>query len=302
MTMNLSAVGDRGPTTTTGWTRDDVMLYAIAVGAGQRPDRELSLTTENSDGVRPQVLPTFAALLSQRAVRPSPGEYDPAMVLHAEQHVTVHAPLPSEGTVSLTAHLEAIHDKGSGAVVRTRTVGVLEGKDTPAFEARSAIFIRGAGGFGGERGVSEPWAAPEREPDHVERFTLRPEQALLYRLTGDRNPLHADPVFAARAGFARPILHGMCAYGFSARGLVAAFGGDPDALRAVGGRFSATVEPGDELTVEIWATGDGALFRTRRGDGTVVLDRGRALRATGLSGEGRENPRSRTSADVGRNG
>jgi acyl dehydratase len=147
--------------------------------------------------------------------------------------------------------------------------------------SRGSTFIRGEGGFGGERSPSEPWEPPARAPDHEVRYRTRPDQALHYRLTGDRNPLHSDPAFAARGGFARPILHGLCTYGFTGRALLHALcDGDPDRFAAMSGRFSRPVLPGDELVVSIWRTagddsGNAALFRTATGDGTVVIDRGR---------------------------
>jgi acyl dehydratase len=278
MPLDLSAVGREGATRERSWTSTDALLYALGVGAGLGdPLRELAFTTENSAGVEQQVLPTFGVLLAQ-APAGALGDFDRAMLVHAEQAVRLHRPLPVSGTVRATARVAAIQDKGSGALVTTESEAV-DDAGAPLVTSRSSVFIRGEGGFGGDRGAPGDWQRPEREPDQVVVLRTRPEQALLYRLSGDRNPLHSDPAFAARAGFDRPILHGLCTYGVTGRALLGAvMDGDVRRFRAMSGRFSAPVTPGDDLTVRIWTTpGDGeVLFQTTRGDGTVVIDRGRA--------------------------
>jgi acyl dehydratase len=140
---------------------------------------------------------------------------------------------------------------------------------------RSSIFIRGSGGFGGERGPSSTWRVPEREPDHVVEVTPRPDQALTYRLSGDRNPLHVDPDFARSAGFDQPILHGLCTFGYTGRALLhAVCGSDPARFRAIEARFTAPVIAGQTLRVEAWVQDDEVTFRTVGPDETTVLDRG----------------------------
>ena len=278
MPLELSAVGREGAPRERSWTSTDTLLYALGVGAGLGdPLRELAFTTENSAGVEQRVLPTFGVLLTQ-APAGALGDFDRAMLVHAEQAVRLHRPLPVAGTVRATARVVAIQDKGSGALVTTESAAVDDAGE-PLVTSRSSVFIRGEGGFGGDRGTSDDWQRPDREPDAVVVLRTRPEQALLYRLSGDRNPLHSDPAFAARAGFDRPILHGLCTYGITGRALLSAvMDGDVRRFRAMSGRFSAPVTPGDELTVRMWtAPGDGqVLFQTTRGDGTVVIDRGRA--------------------------
>jgi acyl dehydratase len=171
----------------------------------------------------------------------------------------------------------SIWDKGSGALITIQTQYADLADGVPLATTHSSVFIRGEGGFGGPKQPASAWELPTGKPDHETVYTTRPEQALLYRLTGDRNPLHADPKFAARGGFDRPILHGMCTYGFTARALLhAVAGGDPDRFRSMAGRFTRSVWPGDTLTVSIWVDGKAARFQTRTQDGTVVIDRGTA--------------------------
>jgi acyl dehydratase len=153
----------------------------------------------------------------------------------------------------------------------------------PLFTTSMGAFIRGEGGWGGDRGPSSRFEAPDREPDHEVTYPTRTDQALLYRLSGDRNPLHSDPKFAAMAGFPRPILHGLCTYGFTGRALLhTVCGGDPAGFRSMSGRFSSPVFPGESLTVRVWVEGDGeAVFQTLGPDGRVVLDGGRVTFGSG---------------------
>jgi acyl dehydratase len=169
-----------------------------------------------------------------------------------------------------------IYDKGSGALIETENHAVDAATGEPMVTTRGSTFIRGEGGFGGDRGTADPWQLPDRAPDHKVTQQTRPEQALLYRLSGDRNPLHADPAFAARGGFSRPILHGLCTYGITGRVLLHELcGSDPARFRSMAGRFSRPVLPGEALVVSIWTGEDGtAQFQTAKEDGTVVIDRG----------------------------
>ena len=262
-----------GPALRT-WTSTDAILYALGVGAGTD---DLAFTTENTAGVTQQAIPSFAAVLSQHPdLRPKLGDINTAMAVHAQQSVTLHRPLPPAGSAELTATVTGVFDKGSGALVVSTTEGRDPADKAPLFTATAGVFIRGAGGFGGDRGPSQEWQRPDRSPDAVVRYATWEGQPLLYRLSGDRNPLHSDPAFAARAGFPRPILHGMATYGMCCRALVAAAcGGDPARLTSMSGRFSKPVLPGDPLTIAIWQDADGTGQFQVTGANAVVLDHGR---------------------------
>lgn len=279
MALNLDAVGKVSEPVERSWTERDVLLYALGVGAGAEDPtgHELAFTTENSHGVDLAVLPTFVVLLGGGRV--DIGRFDPAMLVHGEQGITLFGPIPTFGTVHTTAQVVGIYDKGSGGLVVTEYTGVDTATDKTLFTSRSAAFIRGEGGFGGDpgpRSSADDW--PDRAPDDTVTYPTRTDQALLYRLSGDRNPLHSDPSFARRAGFDRPILHGLCTYGFTGRALLhACCDSDPARFGAMEGRFSRPVFPGDTLTVNLWRhpTDPVVHFRTENQAGETVLDRGR---------------------------
>jgi acyl dehydratase len=277
MPINPDAVGSKGEPTEHSWTSKDCLLYALGVGADTD---ELAFTTENTGSTPQQVLPTMAVVLGSGGfgAMGSIGTFNPAMLVHGEQAIELHGLIPTQGTVSTVAEVTGIFDKGKGAVVQTRSTSTLVGTGQPLFTNVSSVFIRGEGGWGGERGPSGPRnVAPERDPDHVVTYPTLAEQALIYRLSGDRNPLHSDPEFAAMGGFPKPILHGLCTYGFTGRALLHSLcESDPARFAAMEGRFSSPVFPGEALTVKIWRTDDGeALFQTCGDDGRVVLDAGR---------------------------
>lgn len=279
MALDPDAVGWTSEEHRSAWTSKDCLLYALGVGAGMTDPvgAELEFTTENTAGVAQRVLPTFPVVVpGGSGAHTAAGDIDHTMVVHGEQSVILHRPLPVEGSVRAVTTITGIYDKGSGAVVATETTATDEGTGMAAWTTRSAIFVRGAGGFGGERGPAWPVTLPERAADHTVVYGTRPDQALLYRLNGDRNPLHSDRSFAAAGGFERPILHGLCTYGFTGRALLHTLcGSDPDRFGSMEARFSKPVLPGEPLTVEIWEGGDGeATFRTSTPAG-VVVDRGR---------------------------
>jgi acyl dehydratase len=279
MALNHSLVGVPGEPAERSWDSKDALLYAVGVGAGLGdPLQELEFTTENSEGIEQKVLPTYAVLIAQGRTSGSLGDFDRAMVVHAEQAIELHRPLPVAGIVRTTSTVTGIYDKGSGALVVTENVAVDAATGEPLATTRSSAFIRGEGGFGGERGTDAAWDRPDREPDHQVTYQTRPEQALVYRLSGDRNPLHVDPKFAARGGFDRPILHGLCTYGVTGRALLHVLcDSEPARFRSMSGRFSRPVWPGESLTISVWREdgSDTALFQTTKDDGTVVIDRGR---------------------------
>lgn len=279
MTLDLDAVGFRAEPFTVSWTAKDAILYALGVGAGQAdPLDELSLTTENSTGVEQQVLPAFGIVLAQSGLlrRIPIGEFDRAKLLHADQRIEVSAAIPAEGAARVEARLEGIHDKRTGALVVISAYATDAETGKELWISRLGYFIRGAGGFGGAPALTSGWKEPEGEPDMVVTTPTRPDQALLYRLSGDRNPLHSDPASAARAGFDRPILHGLCTYGIVHRVLLGELcRGDVSRFHSMYARFSRPVFPGEQLRTAIWGDATGARFRTTDGAGRTVLEHGR---------------------------
>jgi acyl dehydratase len=275
MALDPGAVGFVSEPITVSWTSFDGLLYAVGVGAGTS---DLRYTTENSDGLAQQLLPTFPVVLPgpRAQVWQAIGPFDWSGLVHGSHSLTRHDVLPVEGKATVVASVAAMWDKGHAAVVVIET-DASSTAGRPLYTTRGTYFIRGAGGWGGERGPSSaPADYPERRADAVVSYDTSPDQGLIYRLCGDRNPLHSDPSFAARAGFDRPILHGLCTYGFTGRALLESFGsGDPRRFRHLEGRFTAPVFPGERLTIAAWQTGEGeAVFRTSV-ESRTVLDSGR---------------------------
>ncbi|CAM5257578.1 3-alpha,7-alpha, 12-alpha-trihydroxy-5-beta-cholest-24-enoyl-CoA hydratase OS=Streptomyces alboniger OX=132473 GN=CP975_10330 PE=3 SV=1 [Streptomyces alboniger] len=252
------------------WTAKDVQLYHLGIGAGANPDKdsaatdadELRYTLES----RLHVLPSFATV----AGAGSPGvisglsmpgvEVDLARVLHGGQSLTLHRPLPAEGRATATSRIAAVYDKGKAAVLVMRTE--VADADGPLWTNDAQIFVRGEGGWGGDRGPSARLEAPVGEPDRTVERPVREDQALLYRLSGDWNPLHADPEFAKLAGFERPILHGLCTYGITLKAVVdTLLGGDVARVRAYTTRFAGVVYPGETLRIRMWRQDSPAAVR-----------------------------------------
>ncbi|MFJ9584580.1 MaoC/PaaZ C-terminal domain-containing protein [Streptomyces acidicola] len=266
------------------WTPKDVQLYHLGVGAGANPDKhspatdpdELRYTLES----RLHVLPGFATV----AGAGSPGvisglsmpgvDVDLARVLHGGQTVQIHRPIPVEGTATATSRIAAVYDKGKAAVLVMRTE--VTGAEGPLWTNDAQIFVRGEGGWGGDRGPSTRPESPTGEPDKVVERPIREDQALLYRLSGDWNPLHADPEFAKVAGFERPILHGLCTYGMTLKAVVdTLLGGDVSRVRSYTTRFAGVVYPGETLRIRMWCGGGRvqvSVTAVDRDDAPVLAD------------------------------
>ena len=283
MAIDPTAIGAVTEPNIQTWTERDTMLYALGVGAGID---DLAYTTENSHDISQQVLPTFAVICCMGfAAASKVGTFNWGMLLHGSQEIRLHRPLPASGTLSVVSEVADIQDKGPGknAILMMRGRGTDPDTGELVAETLATAVIRGEGGFGGEPG-QRPVAPefPDREPDARIASSTREDQALLYRLSGDRNPLHSDPWFAREmAGFEKPILHGLCTYGFAGRALLAELAGNDSAkLTAMAARFSSPVFPGETLTTSIWRTEPGkAVYRTEASgpdgsDTRVVLDDG----------------------------
>ncbi len=273
MPVNPDAVGLEGEPSRRSWTSKDALLYALGVGAGTD---ELAFTTENTKDTPQRVLPTMAVVLGGGGVPfDKIGSFNPALMLHGAQKIELFGEIPVDGEIESKGRIGAIWDKGKGASVEliSESTDLATGK--PLFRNTMTAFLRGEGGYGGERGPATTFELPDRKPDQELRYETRIDQALLYRLSGDRNPLHSDPGFARMGGFERPILHGLCTYGFTGRALLhGVCGGDPARFRSMEGRFSKPVLPGEELTVSMWVDGAECRFQTKNQDGDVVFDQG----------------------------
>jgi acyl dehydratase len=261
------------------WTASDVLLYHLALGAGAEPTsaRELRYTYER----HLRVLPTFATVAANLRVFEPPAlslpgvEIDLAKVLHGKQEVVAHRTIPVDGEAVARSRIVDVFDKGKAAVIVQETV--VTGSDGgPLWTSRSSIFARGEGGFGGRRGPSDKVEPPAGEPDAVIDTPTLPQQALLYRLCGDRNPLHADPAFARTAGFEVPILHGLCTYGIVAKAVTdVCLDGDASRVGAFSVKFAGIVLPGETLRTRVWRDGGRFIVTTTapdRGEAPVLSD------------------------------
>lgn len=238
------------------WTSSDIQLYHLGLGAGADPmsARELSYLVDDT----PQVLPTFGNVaVSFHMTEPPkvqfPGiDIELSKVLHASEAVSVPGPIPTSGTAKSVQRFTEIWDKGKAAVIVSEST-VTDESGKVLWTTKRSIFARGEGGFGGERGPATSNELPDRTPDVEISLPTLPQQALLYRLCGDRNPLHSDPAFAAAAGFERPILHGLCTYGIGCKAIVDnLLDGDVAQVASYGARFAGVVIPGETLQANIW--------------------------------------------------
>lgn len=249
---------------TFSWTEHDAMLYALAVGCGTEPTSAAGLRFVLED--RLEVLPTFASVACWSAgVSPQRMGIDRRLALHASETVILHEALPPHGSVLSSGRVLGAWDKGAKGAIIEREINLVDASNgRPLVSLRRTAVARGDGGFGGPADAPQSTAVPDREPDMTLSLPTRPEQALLYRLCGDRNPLHADPDAALAAGFKRPILHGLCTLGICCRAAFIAF---PDlavaAVSLVGARFSAPVVPGETIDIRFWRSSRALDFEAR---------------------------------------
>jgi acyl dehydratase len=273
-------IGHEFAPVTYEYTQRDACLYALGVGAPANwlDQDELKFVYELS-GQGFQVLPTFPVLYPSKMIdvmiSGSIGgiQFNPMMLVHGEQYVEIRKPIPPSGKITTYPKITAIYDKGSGMVLLTESVSCDENGEEVAMN-QSSTFIRGLGGYGGERGPSgEVNTPPDRAPDAVHQQQTLTQQALIYRLSGDRNPLHADPAMAALGNFDRPILHGLCTFGFAGRALLEHFcGNDPAKFKSIRVRFSKHVFPGETLVTEMWKTSDTTVvFRSKVAERNEVV-------------------------------
>jgi 3-hydroxyacyl-CoA dehydrogenase/3a,7a,12a-trihydroxy-5b-cholest-24-enoyl-CoA hydratase len=270
-------VGYEFPPLTYTYTERDACLYALGVGAPAdwRDQDELKFVYElSTKGFAP--LPTFSVLYPSRMIDVLMGgrigevEFNPMMIVHGEQYLEIRKPIPTAATITCYPKVSQVYDKGSGMLIVTETRCCDESGAEVTLN-QSSMFIRGLGGYGGERGTSsDANVPPDRPADAVDEYHVLPQQALLYRLSGDINPLHADPQMAAIGGFDRPILHGLCTFGIAGRAVLRHFcGNDPARFRSIRVRFSKHVFPGETVRTEMWKVADDrVLFRT------TVVERG----------------------------
>jgi acyl dehydratase len=270
MTLNLDIIGKKLEPVQFAYDHDSVILYALGIGTGAD---ELEFVYEK--GLK--VFPTFAVVPFMPALIPfiQKANLNMRAVLHGEQKITLHKPIPKSGTLSTTAICESIYDKGDkGATVTINFI--TENQDGEViFENKAVVMDRSAGNFGGDRGPkAEKFDPPdEKKPDFTLEYTTSPNQGALYRLSGDKNPLHIDPEFAKKSGFDRPILHGLCSFGYAGRAILhSVCDSDPSRLKSFSVRFMNIVYPGDTLITKGWKAESGAyIIQTTNQEGKTIL-------------------------------
>jgi acyl dehydratase len=267
---------------TFSYTDTQILLYNLGVGMGRDPldEAELPFVFE-----RPalRAVPSAATVLSMggggNLLAGVPIKWN--LVLHGEQRLTLHQPLPAAADLLSTTFVSEVLDKGAdkGALITIRSeVRLASGEKL--YDTENVTFARGNGGFGGpSKSSAVPHMLPARAPDIVHVTETRPDQALLYRLSGDRNPLHAEPGFAKGAGFPKPILHGLCSYGIACRAILAAVAGyDPARIKQFDVRFTSPVFPGETIHTDIWVDGEIVSFRSRIAAREVIsINNGRCI-------------------------
>lgn len=277
------ALGAKLAPTTGSWNPDQVILYHLGIGAGMNKPtdrKELEYTYERYLKVLPSfaVIPVFGALGGMNNI---PGiDINLAMVLHGEQEIVLHRALPTSATIQNEARVAGIYDKGKAALI-VLEVATREQNGEPLFTNRFTIFARGEGGFGGDPGPKAQHEVPSRAPDAVVESPTMPHQALIYRLSGDKNPLHCDPEFAQLAGFDRPILHGLCSFGIVCKAVVdTLLDGAVDRVQAYGARFSGVVFPGETIVTSMWREGNKIVIaaKTKERDTPVISNSAIQLR------------------------
>ncbi|MEU6564437.1 MaoC/PaaZ C-terminal domain-containing protein [Nocardia nova] len=274
-----TALGAELPSQDFSWTPSDVQLYHLGLGAGERWTDAGEL--RYLDDTQPQVLPTFATVApTMRITEPPkvsyPGvEIELAKVVHGSQEIIVHRPIPAEGKATATGRVTELWDKGSAAVL-TRELTITDSDGQALWTDRSSIFAKGEGGFGGERGPSNKVELPDRTPDFEVLTPTLPQQALLYRMCGDRNPLHSDPAFAHAAGFPNPILHGLCTYGLVCKTATdTVLKSDTSRVAGFRARFAGVLYPGETIRSRIWREGNELIIGAtvvEREDAAVLSD------------------------------
>lgn len=259
----------------------EVMLYALGIGFGRDPLNEAELPFVYENGLR--TIPTLSTVVSWGSAVIGKTGINYLYVLHGEQRLTVHKPMPIEAEITADERIAGAWDKGDkGAIIVIEKTLRLKGSGERLCTLTATTVARGDGNFGGPReGAPEPHPLPTRAPDIVHDCDTRPDQAFLYALSGDRNPLHRDPRVAKMAGFPRPILHGLCTYGTACRALISTVCKyDADQIKTFDARFSAPVFPGETIATEIWVDGQVVSFRSKvRERDLVVINNGKCTLA-----------------------
>jgi acyl dehydratase len=268
----VQAVGSPVGEVAVQWDEKEIILYHLGLGAGRDPVAPGELEYCYEPVLK--VLPSFGVIPAQPLLGGVPGlSFNPAMLLHGEQELEVLCSrIPTAASVRSVGRVAAVYDKGKGALV-VMEVETATTAGEPMFRNRFSLFLRGEGGFGGDPGPKAGGLPPDEAPDLVMESPTLPQQALLYRLMGDRNPLHADPAFAALGGFERPILHGLCSYGIVCKaGVDGMLGGDAAAVAGDRARFAGVVFPGDTIVTSMWRRGQSLyVAATNRERGTPVI-------------------------------